>query len=610
MLVLKHNSLPFEKLVICEKTMLSFKDNKLTSLGMHFNVWDWSIPELYGIVLGMMVKLDLSECLQIRNSEMLDFIIDVEKGYHDTEYHSFYHAVDVVAVLYYMLTDLGAAKYLTPLDSICLMIAGLCHDIGHPGLNNVYQVNAKTPLAIKYNNQSVLENYSCALTMELLTKHKLFRNLHSCNIEFLGNDQKEIDSFLRSLIEKMILATDMMHHFTLLESLHKIIKSTKSSSSLSSKKTTKKSTSTKHSTKKNYYQEQREIFLKVLLHAADLSNTVRPWDISKHWSDCVVEEFFKQGDLEKQKNLPVSPNMDREQAQQPQISLGFGDFVVKPYFEAFAFSNNNNTSKIVNNTSNPTNSTSRSVAKEILSNKSNKKPKPDNIPLINIINNNNSEKISNEASKNPATLTNSSSTSSYSSTSMLPPSPPARSITIPTSTGQRRVSLAAGLLIIPDDIQEKLQKMMQSSSSFKNRRANANGVRLKRSLSGRSYSTHSLLISSSNDINNNNNDGIDVSSEGCNCGVIDVVDNVADGNIADNNSGCGGDLSRNSSTRNNQQHHQKCISNNNSRIGGGRMRRSSSLDHNMIRQITSTYGSSSLSSPPKSYYSKLKSSYF
>ncbi|CAJ0829528.1 2953_t:CDS:2 [Entrophospora sp. SA101] len=168
--------------------MLSFKDNKLTSLGMHFNVWDWSIPELYGIVLGMMVKLDLSECLQIRNSEMLDFIIDVEKGYHDTEYHSFYHAVDVVAVLYYMLTDLGAAKYLTPLDSICLMIAGLCHDIGHPGLNNVYQVNAKTPLAIKYNNQSVLENYSCALTMELLTKHKLFRNLHSCNIEFLEND--------------------------------------------------------------------------------------------------------------------------------------------------------------------------------------------------------------------------------------------------------------------------------------------------------------------------------------------------------------------------------------------------------------------------------------
>ncbi|CAH1757870.1 6139_t:CDS:2 [Entrophospora sp. SA101] len=564
MLVLKHNSLPFEKLVICEKTMLSFKDNKLTSLGMHFNVWDWSIPELYGIVLGMMVKLDLSECLQIRNSEMLDFIIDVEKGYHDTEYHSFYHAVDVVAVLYYMLTDLGAAKYLTPLDSICLMIAGLCHDIGHPGLNNVYQVNAKTPLAIKYNNQSVLENYSCALTMELLTKHKLFRNLHSCNIEFLetelelemdddNDDNNSIDSCCYSSNSSIASSPESSP----ISTIHSSSPSSSSSSFLI------------------LDQEQREIFLKVLLHAADLSNTVRPWDISKHWSDCVVEEFFKQGDLEKQKHLPVSPNMDREQAQQPQISLGFGDFVVKPYFEAFAFLsnviNNNNTSKIVNNTSNPTNSTSRSVAKEILSNKSNKKPKPDNIPLINIINNNNSEKISNETSKNPATLTNSSSTSSYSSTSMLPPSPPAISITIPTSTGQRRVSLAAGLLIIPDDIQEKLQKMMQSSSSFKNRRTNANGVRLKRSLSGRSYR--------------------------CNCGVIDVVDNVADGSMADNNSGCGGDVSRNSSTRNNQQHHQKCISNNNSRIGGGRMRRSSSLDHNMIRQITSTYGSSSLSSP-------------
>ena len=98
---------------------------------MNFAVWDWSKPELYGIVLGMLAKLDLSGTLGIRKSEMLDFIIDVEKGYCATSYHSFYHAVDVVAVLYYMLTDLGVQKYLTNLDCVALLIAGLCHDIGH-----------------------------------------------------------------------------------------------------------------------------------------------------------------------------------------------------------------------------------------------------------------------------------------------------------------------------------------------------------------------------------------------------------------------------------------------------------------------------------------------
>nr|CAG8637871.1 4580_t:CDS:2 [Entrophospora candida] len=412
MLLLKYNSLPSDKLIICESTMLKFLYNKLSSdTGIYFNVWDWSIPELYGIVLGMMVKLDLSGCLQIQESEMLDFIIDVEKGYFTTDYHSFYHAADVVAMLYYMLVDLGAAKHLTHFDSICLMIAGLCHDIGHPGLNNVYQVNARTPLAIKYNNQSVLENYSCTLTMELLSKHKLFRHLHNNNNnDFQGMDPQQIDFTLKSLIEKIILATDMMNHYELLESLHNIINLSSSSTS-----STNICSSSSPSSDESY-KDQRDIFLKVLLHAADLSNAVRPWDISKRWSDSIVEEFFKQGDLEKQKNLPVSPDMDREQAHQSQISLGFGDFVVKPYFEALALFLNDATIFLD---------------------------------------------------------------------------------TLAKNRQQRRVSLAAGLLIIPEDIQEKLSRMSTPHTSYPTMHhfCSDKSGKIRRTLSGRSYSSNALLTS-------------------------------------------------------------------------------------------------------------------
>jgi hypothetical protein len=116
--------------------MLKFVEGKLSNTGMNFKVWDWSIPELYGIVLGMLTKLDLSRTLDITTSEMLDFIIDVDRGYLETAYHSFLHAVDVVAVLYYMLTDLGAGKHLSSLDCIILLIAGLCHDIGHVSCTN------------------------------------------------------------------------------------------------------------------------------------------------------------------------------------------------------------------------------------------------------------------------------------------------------------------------------------------------------------------------------------------------------------------------------------------------------------------------------------------
>ena len=71
--------------------------------------------------------------------------------------------------------------------------------------------------------------------------------------------------------------------------------------------------------------------LKALLHFADLSNPAKPWALCKRWSDAVIEEFFAQGDLEKQEGLPVSPNMDRETTNQAQLSLNFCDFIVAPF---------------------------------------------------------------------------------------------------------------------------------------------------------------------------------------------------------------------------------------------------------------------------------------
>jgi len=64
---------------------------------------------------------------------------------------------------------------------------------------------------------------------------------------------------------------------------------------------------------------------------ADVSNPARPWDMAKKWSDAVVEEFFLQGDLEKLNNLAPSPNMDRDKTLQPQIAIGFQDFIVQPF---------------------------------------------------------------------------------------------------------------------------------------------------------------------------------------------------------------------------------------------------------------------------------------
>jgi hypothetical protein len=80
----------------------------------------------------------------------------------------------------------------------------------------------------------------------------------------------------------------------------------------------------------------RITMMRLLLHAADISNPCRHWVICKKWSDRVVDEFFLQGAYEKSQGLSISPNMDRDTTDQFQIALNFGDYIVKPFFELLA----------------------------------------------------------------------------------------------------------------------------------------------------------------------------------------------------------------------------------------------------------------------------------
>lgn len=75
--------------------------------------------------------MNICQTLGITTSDFLDFLIDIEKGYNDNPYHSFYHAVDVAMVLYHMMEQYDMAEYLTKVDLAMAMIAALCHDIGH-----------------------------------------------------------------------------------------------------------------------------------------------------------------------------------------------------------------------------------------------------------------------------------------------------------------------------------------------------------------------------------------------------------------------------------------------------------------------------------------------
>ena len=70
--------------------------------------------------------------------------------------------------------------------------------------------------------------------------------------------------------------------------------------------------------------------LSMLLHTCDVSHPAKVWDLHHQWTSRCMEEFFKQGDIERERGLEFSPLCDRHNTMVPQSQIGFIDFIVNP----------------------------------------------------------------------------------------------------------------------------------------------------------------------------------------------------------------------------------------------------------------------------------------
>ena len=71
-------------------------------------------------------------------SGVLDFVTSVASLYKNNPYHNFRHAVDVTAATYSFLCNLPAMESMPPRLKSTLLLAAICHDMAHPGVNNKY----------------------------------------------------------------------------------------------------------------------------------------------------------------------------------------------------------------------------------------------------------------------------------------------------------------------------------------------------------------------------------------------------------------------------------------------------------------------------------------
>ena len=255
-------------------------------------------------------KYNLDSCFYIHVTVYKDFFSSLESSYKSNPYHNSSHAADVLCSYLYLIQNSIFSNYLQDYEILASIIALLGHDVGHPGLTNRFLINSKNALAItcKFyvdNDYSVLEMMHCAITFQIMQKDN-----HDI-LATLNQDQK---LNVRALIIDMILATDMVRHFDLIGKFKaKMINSTNIPLEI---------------------PENRNEMMKILTKASDVAHAAKSNELHQIWTNLICEEFFTQGDLEKQQGMPVSMYCDREKTDVSKSQAGFIKNIVLPIFES------------------------------------------------------------------------------------------------------------------------------------------------------------------------------------------------------------------------------------------------------------------------------------
>lgn len=225
----------------------------------------------------------------------------IEEGYHSTNpYHNSIHATDVTQAMHCFLQESTILEHLEPIEVMASLLGAVTHDLDHPGVNQPFLIATSNHLAALYENTSVLENHH-------------WRSAVGCLLESGVAEQiQDIRPDLENQISSLILATDITRQQEFLTKLRNYLDTDTLDLRLA---------------------EHRHFILQIALKSADISNPCRPWDVSKKWSQKVCEEFFRQGDYERQLNLPVTSLCDRYSTSVPKIQVGFFKFVVTPLFD-------------------------------------------------------------------------------------------------------------------------------------------------------------------------------------------------------------------------------------------------------------------------------------
>lgn len=240
-------------------------------------------------------------------------------------YHNFAHALDVLQATHSFLHSAGRVPPVSILlrrnrrtwkpdrgrlekslvsclrnqDLLCLYIASIGHDVGHPGFTNGFMKNAKAPLSSLYDDKSPLEQMHFTLLLHLMRHQGLDALL----------DNPRSGAQFRKLLLEIVLATDMRVHLEFMIRFKRLVDG-------------------------EVVDEWKKKLLvcQALIKCADISNPCRPLRVSQHWASALMEEWSCQAVLEQHLQLPPSVSASDNPLAEAKSQVFFIETFAKPLF--------------------------------------------------------------------------------------------------------------------------------------------------------------------------------------------------------------------------------------------------------------------------------------
>ncbi|RHY33940.1 hypothetical protein DYB32_001279 [Aphanomyces invadans] len=173
------------------------------------------------------------------------------------------------------------------------------------GKSNNFLVKSGHSLAVRYSDASVLERMHLAESFFLASEPQF--NL------FSGMKPKQYTEVRKAIIE-MVLTTDLSVHLQLVGSLKTALLSQN----------------------KNDVMESPMMLMKIIIKCADIGHSSKSTLLHARWSELIIEEFFLQGDEEKELGMEISPFMNRASENSAKNQVGFFEFIILPFFDVVA----------------------------------------------------------------------------------------------------------------------------------------------------------------------------------------------------------------------------------------------------------------------------------